>query len=147
MWPHQLRWRRSGPALPSFSVLASWRAWLMGSFLASRFVFLSLGLFTTNVCFWKPCFQAKQWGRDACFASAAQRRGQAGGWAGVPYTEEQCLLCSTPTPFLHKQRAGIPALDLRGAETLGFLDFKMLSQTTLLTSCIPSCKSPTSPSR
>lgn len=49
-----------------------------------------------------------------------------------------------PNPLL---RAGIPALDLRGTEILGFLDFKMLFQTTLLTSYIPSCKSPTSPSR
>lgn len=94
-WPHGPPWRLSGMARPSFQVPAPWQAWLTGSFLASRLVFLSLGLFTTNVCFGKPCFQAKQWERDAHFASAAQLRGQPGGGAGFPGTQ-RCNVSFVP---------------------------------------------------
>lgn len=99
--------------------------------------------------FWKPCFQAKQWERDACFALAAQLRGQPGGWAVSPRPKEVMSPLFHPNslyPWATKSWDFCPGF-LTGMETLGSLDFKRLLHPTLLTCCIPSCISPTSCSR
>lgn len=97
----------------SFQVPAPWQAWLLGSSLASRLVFLSLGLFTMNVCFLEALFPSQTVGARClfCVSSPTKRPAWRPGWFPLDQ-EEQCLLCSTPTAFLPgPQRAGILALD------------------------------------
>lgn len=101
-----------------------------GSLFASVLVFLALGLFIRNVCFGKPCFQAKQWElRDACFASAAPLRAQPGGWAGVPQAKRSNVSFVPPqlpfTPGHRQSWDSCPGFLRRGGDPgiPGFLNY------------------------
>lgn len=145
--------------LPSLSSLAG-LAHRGGSFISLQTCFSLFGLVYQERVFLEPLFPSQTVGERClvCVSSPTKRPAWgpglvtlfSGGWAGVPLTNRSNVSFVPPntlSPWAEDKEPGFLPWILEGDGDPGISGFTVLFQTTLLTSCILSYKSPMSLSR